>query len=148
MPTFRQLTLIGAKLDRPLGFFFAPPPEQPDVPETADFRDREDGELPSELVREIRRAEQHRDAMLDLGGRPESRPDIGPVTWDTLAAIAADLRAQFGLTDAFVPPESGNNQVFSFWRGSPRSTAFLYSRPPRSLWRRSVDCPCSTRTCR
>jgi len=43
LPTFRQLTLLATKLDRPLGFFFAPPPSVPDVPGTADFRGRAHG---------------------------------------------------------------------------------------------------------
>ncbi len=43
-------------------------------------------------------------------------PD-GAITWRTVAARAAALRRTFGLTDAFVPPESQNNQVFNFWRG-------------------------------
>ncbi len=116
-PTFRQLTLMAGKLDRPLGFFFAPPPSEPDVPETADFRGRADEELPADLAKEIRRAEQHREAMLDLGGRPDRGVQVGAITWDNFAARAAELRDHFGLTDAFVPPESSNNQVFSFWRG-------------------------------
>lgn len=117
LPTFRQLTLLAAKLDRPLGFFFAPPPAEPDVPETADFRGRGHDELPADLAREMRRAEQHRDAMLDLGGAPSRRITTGAIGWKTVAARAASLRQHFGLTDAFVPPESQNNQVFSFWRG-------------------------------
>lgn len=117
LPTFRQLTLIAGKLDRPLGFFFAPPPAVSDVPDTADFRGRADEQLPAALAKEMRRAEQHRDAMLDLGGRPERHVEVEPITWDNIAERAADLRRQFGLTDAFVPPESSNNQVFSFWRG-------------------------------
>ncbi|ROR73411.1 XRE family transcriptional regulator [Bogoriella caseilytica] len=117
LPTFRQLTLMAAKLDRPLGFFFAPPPAAPDVPETADFRGRGHDELPADLAREMRRAEQHRDAMLDLAGAPARRIPEGAITWKTVAARAAALRKFFGLTDAFVPPESQNNQVFNFWRG-------------------------------
>ena len=117
LPTFRQLTLMAAKLDRPLGFFFAPPPVAPDVPETADFRGRGHDELPADLAREMRRAEQHRDAMLDLAGAPARRIPEGAITWKTVAARAAALRRYFGLTDAFVPPESQNNQVFNFWRG-------------------------------
>lgn len=116
-PTFRQLTLMAGKLDRPLGFFFAPPPAASDVPDTADFRGRSDGSLPADLAKEMRRAEQHRDAMLDLGGRPERRVEVGRITWKTIAERASDLRGRFGLTDTFVPPESSNNQVFSFWRG-------------------------------
>lgn len=117
LPTFRQLTLLAAKLDRPLGFFFAPPPAAPDVPETADFRGRGDDELPADLAREMRRAEQHRDAMLDLGGTPSHRIMTGAIGWRTVAVRAAALRQSFGLRETFVPPESQNNQVFNFWRG-------------------------------
>lgn len=125
LPTFRQLTLMAAKLDRPMGFFFAPPPAEVDVPETADFRGRIDGELPANLVKEMRRAEQHRDAMLDLGGRPARRIELGPITWKTIPVRAAELRRQFGLTDAFVPPETANNQVFNFWRGLLENNGIL-----------------------
>lgn len=117
LPTFRQLTMLSTKLDRPLGFFFVPPPESPDVPDTADFRGRGDDELPSDLVKEMRRAEQHRDTMLDLAGLPEIRISLKPIDWRTAPHRATELRQQFGLTDAFVPPESTNSQVFNFWRG-------------------------------
>lgn len=125
LPTFRQLTLMAAKLDRPMGFFFAPPPAEVDVPDTADFRGRIDGELPANLVKEMRRAEQHRDAMLDLGGRPQRRIELGPIKWETIPGRATELRRQFGLTDAFVPPESSNNQVFNFWRGLLENSGVL-----------------------
>lgn len=116
-PTFRQLTLMATKLDRPLGFFFAAPPQSTDVPDTADFRGRGDDELPSILVKEMRRAEQHRDSMLDLAGRPDRRIRMETIDWTSAPARAADLRREFGLTDFFVPPESTNSQVFNFWRG-------------------------------
>lgn len=116
-PTFRQLSLMATKLDRPLGFFFAPAPENPDVPETADFRGRADDDIPADLAKEMRRAEQHRDAMLNLSGPPSARIDLGPVGWRNLPKRAAELRHQFGLTQSFVPPESQANQVFNFWRG-------------------------------
>lgn len=125
LPTFRQLTLLATKLDRPLGFFFAEPPANPDVPEAADFRGRTHATLPADLAKEMRRAEQHRDAMLDLGGRPERRLASEPIEWSTLAARATELRKQFGLTDAFVPPESANSQVFNFWRGMLESRGVL-----------------------
>ena len=125
LPTFRQLTLLAAKLDRPLGFFFAPPPKSSDVPETADFRDRVHGELPFDLAREMRRAAQHRDAILDFSGRPEQRLRVGAIEWENLADRAHELRSRFGLTDGFVPPESTNNQVFSFWRGLLESHGVL-----------------------
>lgn len=118
LPTFRQLTLLSTKLDRPLGFFFVPPPEHLDVPETADFRGRgDDDEFPSDLVKEMRRAEQHRSTMLDLAGRPKLRIELNAIDWDTAPQRAPELRRQFGLTDSFVPPESSNSQVFNFWRG-------------------------------
>lgn len=117
LPTFRQLTLLATKLDRPLGFFFAPPPAVPDVPDTADFRGRAHASLPADLAKEMRRAEQHRDAMLDLGGRPERKLNGGAIGWSNIPVRARELRKQFGLTDVFVPPESANSQVFNFWRG-------------------------------
>lgn len=116
-PTFRQLTLLATKLDRPLGFFFAPAPAEPDVPEAADFRGRTHDELPPGLAREMRRAEQHRDTMLNLDDQPRERLELKPLTWRTLAQSATDLRRQFGLLDSFVPTESQNGQVFNFWRG-------------------------------
>lgn len=116
-PTFRQLMLMASKLDRPLGFFFAPPPEVSDVPSAADFRGRDDDDLPSDLAREMKRAEQHREAMLELSGRSPARWELEPVTWQNAAQRAQQLRARFGLTDRFVPPESQQNQVFNFWRG-------------------------------
>lgn len=116
-PTFRQLTLIATKLDRPLGFFFAPAPERPDVPETADFRGRAHDELPADLAREMRRAEQHRDVMLDLVGERIEPLDLSTLTWTNLKERAAAVRRQLGLLDNFVPTESQGNPVFGFWRG-------------------------------
>lgn len=117
LPTFRQLTLLATKLDRPLGFFFAPPPNIPDVPTAADFRGRSDTTLSADLAREMRRAEQHRDAMLDLAGPNERRLPRGQISWKNIGERTHELRRQFGLTEVFVPPESANSQVFNFWRG-------------------------------
>lgn len=116
-PTFRQLTLLATKLDRPLGFFFAAPPSKPDIPDTADYRGRVDHDIPSDLAKEIRRAEKYREAMLDLSGPAERKLSGGPITWQNIPAEATRLRQLFGLTDVFVPPESTNSQVFNFWRG-------------------------------
>jgi Zn-dependent peptidase ImmA (M78 family)/transcriptional regulator with XRE-family HTH domain len=116
-PTFRQLTLIASKLDRPLGFFFAPAPADPDVPETADFRGRAHDELPPSLAREMRRAEQHREAMLDLVSDRSEPLNLSALNWGNLGNKATDLRRQLGLLDSFVPTESQTNQVFNFWRG-------------------------------
>jgi Zn-dependent peptidase ImmA (M78 family) len=116
-PTFRQLALLATKLDRPLGFFFAPAPAIPDVPETADFRGRGQDELTANIAREMKRAEQHREAMLELAGPPGRALPLEPITRDSAAARALELRQQFGLTERFTPPESQQNQVFNFWRG-------------------------------
>ncbi|RNL51862.1 ImmA/IrrE family metallo-endopeptidase [Arthrobacter oryzae] len=124
-PTFRQLTLIASKLDRPLGFFFAAAPEHSDVPETADFRGRGDEEVPAALAREMKRAEQHRDAMLDLSGPPENSVRLEQITWENITRQANSLRNEFGLTAAFTPPESQQNQVFNFWRGLLETHGFL-----------------------
>jgi len=124
-PTFRQLTLMANKLDRPLGFFFAPAPAVPDVPETADFRGREGGGIPADIAREMKRAEQHREAMLDLTEMPDRGWHLEPLTRDSAPDRAAELRRQFGLTERFTPPESQQNQVFNFWRGLLESHGFL-----------------------
>ena len=124
-PTFRQLTLMANKLDRPLGYFFAAPPAAPDVPVAVDFRGREGGGIPPEIAREMRRAEQHREAMLDLTGTQARGWHLKPMTWRTAPDRAAELRRQFGLTDRFTPPESQQNQVFNFWRGLLESRGFL-----------------------
>lgn len=124
-PTFRQLALIASKLDRPMGFFFAEAPEVSDVAETADFRGRGDGHLPPSLVREMRRVEQHRDTVLDLSGPPRRGRDLGPVTWESLADRAGELRRRLGLTDTFVPPSSQANQAFNFWRGILETSGIL-----------------------
>jgi Zn-dependent peptidase ImmA (M78 family) len=116
-PTFRQLALMAAKLDRPLGFFFASAPETPDVPETADFRGGSADEVPSTLAREMKRAEQHRDTMLDLAGPPQAPLALDLITWETAAPRAAAVRERLGLNEKFTPPESQQNQVFNFWRG-------------------------------
>lgn len=124
-PTFRQLTLMATKLDRPLGFFFAPAPAVPDVPETADFRGRGQHEMPADIAREMKRAEQHREAMLDLTGLPDRGMQLEPITRDSAATRATELRRQFGLTERFTPPESQQNQVFNFWRGLLEGHGFL-----------------------
>lgn len=130
-PTFRQLALIATKLDRPLGFFFASAPATPDVPETADFRGRLHDELPADLVREMRRAEQHRDAMLDLEGDRSEKLVLRALSWANVQERAADVRRQFGLLDTFVPTESQTNQVFNFWRGLVEARGILVFQTTR-----------------
>lgn len=124
-PTFRQLTLMATKLDRPVGFFFAPAPDVPDIPDTADFRSRGGEDIPANLAREMKRAEQHREAMLQLGERRDPTWRLEPVTWDNAPILAEQLRSGFGLTSRFTPPESQQNQVFNFWRGLLEGHGFL-----------------------
>ena len=116
LPTFRQLTLMAKKLDRALGFFFAPPPSVPDVPATADFRGRPGETLTSDLAKEMRRAEQHRNAMLELADRQVLRLPVGPIRWDNLASQAREFREELGLTQNYVPKSGPNASVFSDWR--------------------------------
>lgn len=130
-PTFRQLMMMATKLDRPLGFFFAPPPAVPDVPETADFRGRGSEDTPTEVAREMKRAEQHREAMLDLAGPPDRTLQLKAITHDSAAKRATEVRQQFGLTERFIPPESQQNQVFNFWRGLLEGHGFLVFQTTR-----------------
>lgn len=117
LPTLKQLEKIAKKLDRNMAFFFAPPPEDVDVPDTPDFRGRGAEPLPPLLAREMRRAEQHRDTVLDLQGPPERTARVGAVTWDNHDQQANEMRRHLGLREVFVPPESQQSQVLNFWRG-------------------------------
>lgn len=137
-PTFRQLTLLATKLDRPLGFFFAAAPNVVDVPQTADFRGRPDEGIPSDLTREMRRVSQHRESMLDLAQFRVSPVLLSEFTWNTASLRAEELRTSFGLTSAFTPPESQQNQVFNFWRGLLEAAGILVfqsTRIPLSTFR-------------
>ncbi len=114
-PTLKQLEKIAKKLDRTMAFFFTAPPVAVDVPDAPDFRGRGEEAPPPLLVREMRRAEQYRDAMLDLQGSPEHVTRVGPVTWGTLQRRAAELRAQLGLQEGFVPKMRDMSKVLNFW---------------------------------
>lgn len=102
-PTLKQLEKIAKKLDRTMAFFFTAPPAVVDVPDTPDFRGRGEEPLPPILAREMRRAEQYRDAMLDLQGKPERVVRVGSVTRETLQRRAVELRTQLDLRGDFVP---------------------------------------------
>ena len=125
-PTYNQATALAKKLDRTIPFLMVPPPEVPDVPQTVDFRDRGygDGEMPDSLARELKRAQEHREAFLELTG--DLRETLRtPVTRDNAAAIAEDFRKTLGLTLNFVPPETQRSQVFNFWRGLLEGAGYL-----------------------
>ena len=124
-PTYRQLVLMSKKLDRPAAFFLAPPPAEPDVPQTADFRGNQDNSLTGELVREMKRAESHREAMLDLVGQPSASPRLQKIDRNSVNSRARELRDMLGLTELFRPPESQPYAVFNFWRGLLESHGYL-----------------------
>lgn len=124
-PTFRQLTRIAKKLDRPLGFFLAPPPEHSDLPEAADFRGGTYDDLPADLAREMRRAERYRKTMLELSGRPDQQLSFTHINWDNIPEQASNIRQQLGLSESFAPRYSQPQQVFTFWRNLLESWGFL-----------------------
>lgn len=130
-PTLRQLETIAKKLDRTLAFFFTPVPATSDVPETADFRATNGEPIPSLLAREMRRAEQHRETILELEGTPTPVAIVAPVNLRNVAARAREMRELFGLTEAFNPPESQENQVLNFWRGLLEHHGYLIFQTTR-----------------
>lgn len=130
-PTLRQLEIIAKKLDRTLAFFFTPVPATSDVPETADFRATNGEPIPSLLAREMRRAEQHRETILELEGTPTPVAIVAPVNLRNVAARAREMRELFGLTEAFNPPESQENQVLNFWRGLLEHHGYLIFQTTR-----------------
>ena len=124
-PTLRQLEIIANKLDRTIAFFFTDPPDESDVPETADFRAGNGEPIPSRLAREMRRAEQHRDTVLELEGRPEKPSLVGAINRRNLVARANEMRDLLGLTEDFTPPGGRDSQVLNFWRGLLERHGFL-----------------------
>lgn len=102
-PTLRQLEHIAKKLDRTLAFFFTEPPSDTDIPKTADFRASSGEPIPPLLAREMRRAEQHRDTVLDLESRPAELAIIGGINRCNLTARANEMRNLLGFTEQFTP---------------------------------------------
>lgn len=123
-PTYKQARKLAARLDRTLAFLLAPAPEHSDVPETIDFRGRGDEDLPDRLTREIRRAEEHRETLLELEGELP-RATVPKITWENAPARAHAFRELLGLNGTFVPPSRATNDVFNFWRGLIESKGYL-----------------------
>lgn len=120
-PTFRQLTLIADALDRPLGFFCVEPPPASDVPLTVDFRgtptDPDNlGGPPPQLVRELRRAQRYRDAVLEFDD--PSAVAVPRIDHDgtSIADVAQHLRTWLGLDPGEVPSEHEPSRVLAHWR--------------------------------
>lgn len=115
-PTMRQLEKIAKKLDRTLAFFFIPPPTESDVPETADFRGYTGGPIPYRLAREMRRAEQYRETILELEGASKYPVLTEQITVHNAKAKAAEMRDLLGLQNNFIPPSKSESQTLNFWR--------------------------------
>ena len=115
-PTFLQLVKIAKKLDRPPAFFFVPPPDSPDIPQTVDFRGFSDSEISPQLLREMKRAEAHRRTFLDLSEDHDRPFEFGRITRGNLKERSEQLRQFFEIGIDFLPESRSPNVVWNFWR--------------------------------
>lgn len=115
-PTFLQLVKIAKKLDRPPAFFFVPPPDSPDIPQTVDFRGFRDSEISPQLLREMKRAEAHRRTFLDLSEDNDRPFEFGRITRGNLKERSEQLRQFFEIGIDFLPESRIPNTVWNFWR--------------------------------
>lgn len=123
-PTLKQLEKIAHKLGRNLAFFLVPPPDGA-LPETVDFRDRGSTPINSILGKEMLRARQHRDTVLNLDGRPRPPAVVGRISLRNVRERAAELREKLNLSPDFVPGDSDASKVFRFWRGILERNGYL-----------------------
>lgn len=117
-PTMKQLIKVAKKLDRTPAFFFMPPPEAPDIPETVDFRQspEHDG-LDAPMTKALRRAERYREIMLEYGDTEGSRLRLPePFRHDNVAQAAEEMRQLLGLDPEFTPAGPAKDAGFRFWR--------------------------------
>lgn len=124
-PTMRQLEKIAKKLDRTLAFFFTPPPTKSDVPDTADFRGYTGGPIPYLLAREMRRAEQYRETILELEGAFDQPAFTAQVTIRNAKVRAAEMRRLLDLENNFIPRSNSEYQTLNFWRNLLEKHGFL-----------------------
>lgn len=124
LPTLNQAKQLAKRLDRSVAFLLAPPPTVSDVTRTVDFRGREDADYPAALAKEIKRAEQQRDALTGFEDLPP-RKQMKKIGWENIEVRAAEFRAALGLTASFVPPARDAGQAFSFWRGVLENAGYL-----------------------
>lgn len=124
LPTLRQAQALAKRLDRSVAFLLAPPPAQSDVPKTADFRGNVEGDLPPTLAKEMKRAEQQRDALIQFEDLP-LRKSVGAIDWDSMDLRAQQFRDMLGITPSFVPPSRDSGQAFNFWRGLLEASGYL-----------------------
>lgn len=124
LPTYTQARRLARKLDRTPAFLFAAPPAVTDVPETADFRGRSH-ETPPTLTRELKRAEAHRRALLDLEPDVPTPPNLPRVQRQSLANSATSIRAALGVGASDIPPTVAGNPTFNYWRSMLEHHGFL-----------------------
>lgn len=131
MPTLRQLRLIGKKLDRTLAFFFMTPPAESDVPSAVDFRGHGGDPVPPLLAREMRRAEQYREAVLELEGATGGPSLVGHIDGRNLEARAREMRGLLRLSDDSVTESKRGKQPFNYWRRLLEDHGFLVFQTTR-----------------
>lgn len=124
-PTVRQAHLIAKRVDRSLAFLMAPAPTNSDVASTVDFRGRNEGELPAQLFKQMRRADVQRTAFLELTGEPVQTTRPGPIDWGNTASRAHELRSAFGLAKWFRPADRKPGAAFNFWRSTLEAHGYL-----------------------
>jgi len=93
-PTVGQLRAIANKLERTPAFFFAPPPVETGVPAITDFRGRVGEGIPTNVLRETKRAEEYRKTFFELAGPPENQLNLVSFDSADLEAAASALRSQ------------------------------------------------------
>lgn len=128
-PTYAQMKRLAKKLDRPLAFFFGDPPKASDVPATVDFRGA-NVESPPLLARELKRAESHRQTILDLEG-PSQNLALPPVSRENLERTALALREMLSLKPEQMPPTPVGPATLSYWIRKLESLGILVFQTTR-----------------
>ena len=95
-PTLPQLRKVASHLERTLAFFLTEPPAESGIPAVIDYRGGSStGEaVPTVVRRETKRAEQYRDATLELDGEPETSLRLIQFDRRSLVDAAGALRKQ------------------------------------------------------
>ena len=80
------------------------------MPSAADFRGHGRDPVPPLLAREMRRAEQYREAVLELEGPTGAPSLVGHIDRKNLEARAREMRGLLGLADGFLPESKRGKQ--------------------------------------
>lgn len=130
-PTFNQLVNMAKVLDRPPAFFFVPPPETPDIPETVDFRGFATPEIPISLRKELKRAEAHRRTYLKLAEEVDQPFEFGRIGYRNLKTSAEHLRRYLEIDINFLPESRNSHAVWNYWRSAFEQKGFLVFQTTR-----------------